>query len=1056
MVEASNTTPQFISQPGLCAICPDHPRLLRNGSCTFCGTQAAPVYSPPAAPEPAAALFPRGGLGPAPVFPAWMRKPISSPAPGAAPQISETTLTRTGPLEQDAVDVASPEQEHAVESTAHRRREPAAVRAAPRPSAKTQARKRQADNPPAHMHAKQAKIDSNSSVQITKEPLNVDALRDFASRRASDTTHLSGCAATLRECIYFFLQCVDQVHAEGLATIPVVWREATDLEGLPGRRFSGAARLLRDGEGPESAAVQKMQRLVTRGVPDAFVGKSLFAMPKLLRYLARTGLPAADIDQQSSHYWVQWARHKGDAPALERYLTERAQILEDVASKISPSPGWPCDWTATGVAKELFIRLGYGGSVATWASQYSVRHSRLPPFVDDFAREQARLRKLDARRHPDLMALAKTAGHDRPDVCVQSMLNMRGERANLDAMEAALDQEDDVRVGSYEHDGLFVWRLPSNAHEGWERALLELVPSRIRVALKAIPSKATLLEKLRLASPEADWDAIDEDWQSQMDHILAARPGAQLGKEDRLYAQIVALEGSCYDDYRLPVKALFKHAGGGQYWHFDRKSRRWESNTEVGRNELLHVISCVLVRRLSDYLWEFDKDGREVLTREPAGRGTILNNASLLRNVETMLRAPLVDKGFELDGEDTRRYLQFSNGVFDRNSMTFVTNTPEIRVTNTTGWAWEGSGLEAATEEALVAVLETVATEETTEEGISDGTCARLQALTDVIWDLGFVHGLCGTWERTLYCLKHMARATFALKFTDIAWTRGPGSNGKDTLANRMAVFLGSYFANLACEALTACRDLDAPSQTIMGLRSRRFVCVREVAKEARIKGHIYRTIADPKGKVKARGLYGKDQAFVPHYLLFLCTNVPIDIDDKGGGTARRTRIIDMPYNFVDHPQAPNERQKDPDIENFFEAQNPCLFYLMLQVFRILLAAPMDHVTPIPLDVQEAGAEELAEPWMRKLEEFTAARLTPVDTVGQASTAADVRKAFFNACDNLLQEREIKLKLSLKGFHESTQAVKGTLQKTTKRVYSKVFPGSDRAAYVRLKIKGEA
>ena len=33
----------------------------------------------------------------------------------------------------------------------------------------------------------------------------------------------------------------------------------------------------------------------------------------------------------------------------------------------------------------------------------------------------------------------------------------------------------------------------------------------------------------------------------------------------------------------------------------------------------------------------------------------------------------------------------------------------------------------------------------------------------------------------------------------------------------------------------------------------------------------------------------------------------------------------------------------------------------MLQVYRILLAAKnTDHVTPIPLDVQEAGAEELA------------------------------------------------------------------------------------------------
>ena len=66
-----------------------------------------------------------------------------------------------------------------------------------------------------------------------------------------------------------------------------------------------------------------------------------------------------------------------------------------------------------------------------------------------------------------------------------------------------------------------------------------------------------------------------------------------------------------------------------------------------------------------------------------------------------------------------------------------------------------------------------------------------------------------------------------------------------------------------------------------------------------------------------------------------------------------------------------------------------------------------------------------------------------------------MRETFFNACDNLLQEREVKLKLSLKGFHESTQAVKGAVQKTTKRIYSHVFPSSTNAAYVRLRAKGE-
>ena len=69
----------------------------------------------------------------------------------------------------------------------------------------------------------------------------------------------------------------------------------------------------------------------------------------------------------------------------------------------------------------------------------------------------------------------------------------------------------------------------------------------------------------------------------------------------------------------------------------------------------------------------------------------VLNGTPLLERVEKMLRAPLKDREFELDGEETRRYLQFTNGVFDPETMTFVQNSPEIRVTNCTDWAWEGS-----------------------------------------------------------------------------------------------------------------------------------------------------------------------------------------------------------------------------------------------------------------------------------------------------------------------------------------------------------------------------
>ena len=83
-----------------------------------------------------------------------------------------------------------------------------------------------------------------------------------------------------------------------------------------------------------------------------------------------------------------------------------------------------------------------------------------------------------------------------------------------------------------------------------------------------------------------------------------------------------------------------------------RKTKQRDSDTEAGKNELLHVNSCVLVRRLSDFRWEFDEDGGEVLRSAPSARGTILNNSHLVTGVEKMFRAPLTDKVFELERKD--------------------------------------------------------------------------------------------------------------------------------------------------------------------------------------------------------------------------------------------------------------------------------------------------------------------------------------------------------------------------------------------------------------------
>jgi hypothetical protein len=738
---------------------------------------------------------------------------------------------------------------------------------------------------------------------------------------------------------------------------------------------------------------------------------------------------------------------------LKHYIENRATVIQAVAQTILPQPTWPPDWTTEGAAKVLFLTLGYGGAISTWCEEYCVPSDCLPAIVGDFEKEQRSLRAADAAAHPELLQRVRSAGKFRPEVSLQSALNLKTERERLDLMASRVPIHDSAAlIGSFEHDGLFIWRPPSSEERpGWEFELRDKLNTHddttMSLSLKAIPSKEELLERLRTIDPDGDWDTIDERWDEQLNLILQARPGITRGREDRLYAEIVAHERSAYEDYPWPVRDLFKHDRAGTYWLFNPTVFKWEKDTEIGRNELLHVISTVLSRRLADYTTTIGEEGGEVLVK--GSPPEVLNSAPLVERVEKMLRAPLKDSSFELDGEETRRFIQFTNGVFDRETLTFVQCNPEIRVTNTTEWAWEGSGLTAETELAITSALENVAADEARGEGLSKATCVELDNLCAILPDLKYIDGLCGTWERAIYCLKHIARATFALKYQDILVTRGPGGNGKDVLANRVATLLGTYFVNLACEALTSCRDLDSPSQTILGLRSKRFVCVREMAKNQTIRGHIYRTISDPKNKVKARGLYGKDQEFHPHYLLFACTNVPLDLDDKGGGSQRRTRILDMPFNYVDEPSAPNERMKDPNIEDDFERNNPSFFYLLIQILRILLSKPANHVAPVPDEVRDAGAEELEEPWEACLCEFVRKRMAPTEKPTQASTAAEVREEFFKAAAGGVPQREVRLKLAHKGFHETTQAVREGLKKTTRRVYQYSF-GEEGTQYVKL------
>ena len=161
-----------------------------------------------------------------------------------------------------------------------------------------------------------AKKQKRASIS-TREPVNADALRDIASRKASADTCWDGSNVPIREVI---LHCLGKVKDGFLYP---KWRECDNDCGEKTRRYCA--------------------------------GESLFRLPRALRAIGRSGLEnCLDLDQCNAHPHAQLSRHPGRI-ALMRYVSQREEVLKEV-----------CD--ACGVsrsdAKNLFLRQCDGGTLA--------------------------------------------------------------------------------------------------------------------------------------------------------------------------------------------------------------------------------------------------------------------------------------------------------------------------------------------------------------------------------------------------------------------------------------------------------------------------------------------------------------------------------------------------------------------------------------------------------------------------------------------------------------------------------------------------------------------
>ena len=456
----------------------------------------------------------------------------------------------------------------------------------------------------------------------TKEPIDADGLRDLASRKAAAHLCWPGSNVDIRTVLLATIARAEDGY------LTAQWDESAYDYGFPTRRWTT---------------------------------QSLFSLPRLLKAAGRHGLHnAVDIDQDNAHFNAQLTRHRSGRPALIRYVRERDAVLSEVQEALGVSRT---------DAKHLFLVICYHGSVRNWCRERGVSASALPAFIAEFVKEQKLILQEDARQHPDLLAKAKASGVARPEVTLQSHLNMRHEREVLDAMAAAA--RGTAEVASYEHDGIYFYtddvdRTNAVAGREWRERLLNRIRATVSVpvSIKEQMSLQEALLELKQKWPDEDWVTKEPLNEDQARLTEQARAKCDKGRQHSLYAEIVALEERAWPDLAYTVKQVFKHLHSGVYAHWDRRTRRWTQ--EHARDILLHVIGDILRRGLTPWTAtpEMDTDGKHLCHLRYLLPPESLYQVNIMEAVEKLVRPLLRDPGFRLD--DQRHLLLFQNCVYDR------------------------------------------------------------------------------------------------------------------------------------------------------------------------------------------------------------------------------------------------------------------------------------------------------------------------------------------------------------------------------------------------------
>ncbi|CAK0859598.1 unnamed protein product [Prorocentrum cordatum] len=633
----------------------------------------------------------------------------------------------------------------------------------------------------------------------------------------------------------------------GQGQIPVVERRSETVGSLKNRIYSGIKGIERS-KLPGCIIAE-----LDKGVPSELAGLSIFAFSKCIRYLCRSGLGVSEIDIVNAVFSV-FCEILDVPEAIRNYRDNRDQVLQEVRAWLEFKSSKPL---TRDTVKELFISLGFGGSVWTWMQEH------LPEPVE-----------LDGEWGSYLESFE--------DAMAEALQKMRATCGPM--------------AFSPEHDGVAGRGDPQKLLEACSTAVAPL-----RVAIKEYPTDPFVSFRRRF--PELDWDIRADTTIQDYAGLLAkcrgyiAESTETVNAKRFTFAQLVAAQLS-------PVVNV-PAAEGEKRTHFEMFTGYGNWNSR--HRDDLTAITMSILRELVKPAIRMKWQRSEVAPDPPPPLNNITFAASLGDAVLGLLaaRPPYA----QLDGDVTRHKVLHSDGVvyhFDAKTLQPARPEDRMEIADIAANVFEKitdycRRAPKAVNQELCDVLLSISRR-----------CEVLAVLIKFAGSWELVIWL-------LRCMSRCACGS--ARFCKFLYLYGPGSSGKDVVMLLFLMFFGEGPDNLGCvlngsfivDAHGGQVNKEAASPFLAATQGKRFIWVSEVPQHKNLQIDLIKQYCEQHGApMTCRKLYKGPATFRPIGMLAATSNHAVSITNKDDdGFHRRARIWQTTQTFRPKPKKLTEHKAD-------------------------------------------------------------------------------------------------------------------------------------------------